>query len=340
MHGHVASLFDINWSPDGTQLVSGGTDTLVTVWDVTRGKPLNVLHAHRWSVSGVGWSPDGSVLASSGWDGAIRLWNLASGASAQIPEHPDDPDAIFFSLSWSPSGQYLASGTHASGVLVWDVMAHSGHWLGRQLPTGIRHVAWSPDGTRLVGTGDENTIYVWNALDATLLEQLPGHQGITTCIAWSVDGTRLASGGRNQEHGSLLVLDAQCGERVLDCVEQVEVVSAIAWGPDGDIVISGDSEGRLCWWDISRGECVRVCEAHQGTVQSLKRSPDARWLASCGNDGAIKLWDLHSGEHLQTLRCDRPYERLNITGSRGLSKAQNETLRALGAIEEISMPIP
>ena len=126
---------------------------------------------------------------------------------------------------------------------------------------------------------------------------------------------------------------------VLDCVEQVEVVSAIAWGLDGDIVISGDSEGRLCWWDISRGECVRGCEAHQGTVQSLKRSPDGRWLASCGNDGAIKLWDLHSGEHLQTLQCDRPYERLNITGSKGLSKAQKETLRALGAIEDISVPI-
>ena len=46
------------------------------------------------------------------------------------------------------------------------------------------------------------------------------------------------------------------------------------------------------------------------------------------------LWDLHSGKHLQTLRRDRPYERLNITGIRGLSEAQKTTLRALGAIED------
>jgi hypothetical protein len=49
------------------------------------------------------------------------------------------------------------------------------------------------------------------------------------------------------------------------------------------------------------------------------------------------LWDLHSGEHLQTLRRDRPYERLNITGIRGLSEAQKASLRALGAFEEMSV---
>jgi hypothetical protein len=56
-------------------------------------------------------------------------------------------------------------------------------------------------------------------------------------------------------------------------------------------------------------------------------------LASCGDDGAIMIWSLDSGEHLQTLRRDRPYERLDITGIRGLTEAQKVTLLALGAIE-------
>jgi len=44
-------------------------------------------------------------------------------------------------------------------------------------------------------------------------------------------------------------------------------------------------------------------------------------------------WNLHSGEHLQTLRRDRPYERLNISGIKGLTEAQRIALLALGAVE-------
>ena len=108
----------------------------------------------------------------------------------------------------------------------------------------------------------------------------------------------------------------------------------MTWAPSGERLISGGSDGRLRWWEVDSGECVQVRQAHQGTIQSLKVSPDGSRLASCGDDGAITLWNLERGESLRTLRRDRPYERLNITGIRGLTEAEIATLQALGAFEE------
>jgi WD40 repeat protein len=98
-------------------------------------------------------------------------------------------------------------------------------------------------------------------------------------------------------------------------------------------LISGGGDGMLRWWDVQTMECVLARQAHRGTVQALRRSPDGTKLASCGDDGAIMLWDLRSGDPLQTLRRDRPYERMDITGLMGITEAQRVSLLALGAVE-------
>jgi WD40 repeat protein len=168
----------------------------------------------------------------------------------------------------------------------------------------------------------------------SLLQRLAGHQGSVICVAWSPDGTQLVSGGGNQGSGELYVWDARSGERMSILQGLTGAVYAVAWHPVGKLLISGGSDGRLCWWDLPSGACVRVREAHQGIVQALKASPDGHRLASCGNDGTITLWDLESGNQVDTLRRDRPYERLDITGAQGLTEAQRDTLRALGAVEK------
>jgi hypothetical protein len=40
-----------------------------------------------------------------------------------------------------------------------------------------------------------------------------------------------------------------------------------------------------------------------------------------------------SGKRLRTLRVERPYENINITGVTELTDAQNSALKALGAVE-------
>src|SRR5258706_8452367 len=96
---------------------------------------------------------------------------------------------------------------------MWDVTVRSHRWVSRQLPAWIRRVAWSPDGTRLVGGGDDGHVYLWDAADGTLLLRLAEHHGLIMSVAWSPDGTQLASGSGSRDGGELFVWDAHSGER-------------------------------------------------------------------------------------------------------------------------------
>jgi WD40 repeat protein/transcriptional regulator with XRE-family HTH domain len=329
IQGYISALFDLDWSPDGTQIITGGANGQVTVWEVAEKTPSKIWRDHNRVVYGVRWSPDGKLLASSGWDRVIQLWDLTSETRDEIQE----PKTFFYGLAWSPDGKRLACGTYLHGILVWEVNMRTRTWLAGEYPTRFSRVAWSPDRIHLAGGGDDGYIYLWDTVSGRLMQRLAGHHGGVKSIAWSPDGTRLASAGSGSEGGEILVWDILRGERIRRLEWQAGIVHALAWGVSEEILVSGSSDGRLCWWDLRSGECSQEHAAHQGRVQSLRRSPEGTRLASCGDDGAVLLWDLSTGKGLQTLRQDRPYERLNISGIRGLTEAQKEDLRMLGAIE-------
>jgi WD40 repeat protein/transcriptional regulator with XRE-family HTH domain len=333
IQGYAVTLYDVAWNPDGTRLASAGSDTLVTIWESDSRTPPRLLRGHSWIAYGVAWSSDGQMLASSGLDNAVQVWDVTTEAGVQTLRDPNHFDTSFFGIEWSPDGRFLAGGSYQQEVQVWEVSTGTHRWVGRGQLTTIRRVAWSPDGSQLASCGYDGSVILWEATTGTQQARLQGHRGMVMCVAWSPDGTCLASGGGGRGSGEIFVWCAHSGELLHTLSELSEIVYALAWSPTGTILVSGGSDGTLCWWDVERGECLQTRHAHQGTVQSLKMSPDGRSLASCGDDCAINVWELESGEHLRTLRRDRPYERLDITGIRGVTQAQKASLRALGAIE-------
>ncbi len=333
--GYVPSLNGIDWSPNDTQLVTGGTDKSITLWDAVGTMPPRVFRGHLGTVTTVAWSRDEHLLVSAGDDNSIRLWNATTGIPLQLLRASDVVETTF-SVAWSPDGRLLACGTYQRGTQVWDMTTYTRLWIVEAEAPFIYSVSWSPDGTRVVSGSDNGSLYVRDAKDGTLLRQLSGHNGAVMSVAWSPDGRWLASGSGGQKGGELFVWSVQNGQQVQAFTRHPGAVYAVAWSPSGEVLLSGGSDGRIRWWEVESGECIRVQEAHQGTVRALKISHDGSRFATCGFDGTIKLWDLHSGELLRTLRRDRPYERLNITGIQGLTEAQKASLRALGAIEETS----
>jgi WD40 repeat protein/DNA-binding XRE family transcriptional regulator len=335
--GFACTVSDVAWSPNSAQIASGGNDKLVTIWDVAQHVPLHLLRGHKAIIWGVAWSSDGRWLATCSEDNTIRIWDVAKAVSERVLTDPALVDAQLFATAWSPDGERLAVATHRQGVFVYDLHTQTLQRIGRSAaPPRIRRVAWSPDGKYLAASGEGGFILVWNSGDYSLRATLQGHRGMVTTLAWTTDGARLASGSWGHGSDQLFIWDAQSWQRIRALDDPNELVFGVAWSAAGERLVSAGSDGILRWWNPQNGECLLSRQGHEGPVQSLRPSPDGRLLASCGDDGAIQIWEMDTGKQVTTLRRDRPYERLNITGLKGLTDAQKLTLKRMGAVEHIS----
>jgi WD40 repeat protein len=331
MYGYAARVHDMSWSPDGSHLVSVESNPDLTMYPLNNAMPITTLRGHTDLPYGVRWSPDGLFIASNSVGNAIRLWDGKTGKALESLTYPDDPGNSFSGLAWSPDGGCLATGTAQHGIQLFEMTTRSARPLenGQTFISGYA-MSWSPNGAMLAASCEDDTIGVWNTNSGEPLLRVPGERW---CIAWSSDNTRLALFESRSEDSELLLWDIERRER-MPLALHPGVIVEIAWMENDKFLITAGGDGRLRWWEVDTGNCVLQIQAHPGKINTMKLSPDETMLASSGDDGGIMIHDTHSGDLLKTLRRDRPYERLDITGVKGLTEAQIATLRALGAIEK------
>ena len=78
--GHPGPVWSVAVTPDGAQIVSGGDDGSVRVWDRASGAVVGApLTGHTGGVRSVAVTPDGAEIVTVGSDGTIRIWDLANG---------------------------------------------------------------------------------------------------------------------------------------------------------------------------------------------------------------------------------------------------------------------
>ena len=349
------------FSPDGTQLASGGADTTVRLWNTTSNDEPTLLHQHHegW-VNVLAFSPDGKMLASGSTDKTVLLWDTTTGKLlAAFTGHLNGITALAF----SPDATTLASASADGTVRFWDIKT------AKSLATringhsqSIKAVTFLRESSTLVSAASNGIITFWDLkTPQNPAPQMGEHRDWFRSLVFSPDGTRLASIGVKRANmifkkGSAVLTsttsdnlirltDTRSGHEVT--LKQTDIPSNPTFSSDGKM-LAFNSWDKIHLWHTETDHTLDIPffdpnehpELFYHPEITLAFSPVRKELVSATETGKVQVWDTETGVALATLLAGQNLDEFDNTIEEPISAltfSPDGTLLAVGSNQRIRL---
>ena len=296
--GNRTPIWSVAFSPDGRSLagVAGaGVSARLFVWDVTTGDVTTSVPVASSDIIGyVCFRPNGqSIAVASGKDVTLYL-PATPDRSITIDDLPGDVLAIAF----SPDGKELAVGgrDHTTSFLqIHDATTGSRRLSLSGHSKAVGGVQFTPDGKRLISTGYDKTLRVWDVVSGTTVATRDAHDRGVESLLIRPDGKVAVSADLG---GSVYLWDLPAAKKAGVLTGHPGAVLSAAFSNDGKLLAVATGEfatsGEVWLWDVERAERVGMIRGEPLPVRSVAFSPDGKLLATVCAYEPVRLWDVRT----------------------------------------------
>lgn len=306
---HDGPIRALAFSPDGKQLVSGGQDNVLRVWNFALDGEMAVLRGHASHVRDCVFSPNGQLLLSAGRDQQIKLWQPSEYAEAIVlgdPAKQQQNDAVL-AARFSRDGQRIVTASRDRTATLWDADQRTAL---QRFAEGHDFLASSAvflaDGARLATGAGDGTVRVWDMATGTEVLQLDG-TGRTATLAVSRDGRWIATGSPGSD---AIVWNVKTGEQFAVLSAHEAAVTAIAFSADGRMVATGDDLGRCRLWNFNATdqswEGSHWLRGHSRSITGVAFVEQGTRLVTASGDNTCGQWDVETGQEITGLVLKHP----------------------------------
>jgi WD40 repeat protein len=160
----------------------------------------------------------------------------------------------------------------------------------------VRAVAFSPDGSRIMLATDAGVIKIWQTLTGKQMPSITlNEQHITSC-AFSPQGNYIIT--TSEDDLDPKIWDAQSGALLQRLVGHVDIVIALAFSSNEQLVATGSWDGTAKIWNRQTGALIRSIDLGLGqghTVWSATFSPNSKFIIT-GSDTIARIWNVEDGQ--------------------------------------------
>jgi serine/threonine protein kinase len=288
----IIAVNTVAWSPDGSEIASGGGDALLQIWNAHTAKQVTTVRTDFDSITAAAWSPNGKYIAAVGDKPELQVWYAGGGPFVSVQVSTADR---INALAWSPDNTTLALACNDGSLWVVHIGVQTSSKPLYQASSVLTTVAWSPNGKYIAVGGDEGTVGVWDAA-ADKLDYTYKDGNVIEAVAWSPDSQRLASA---DFVGRVVAWDALTGKNPF-AYSYPYAANAIAWSPDGKYIAAGSDNSSVQVWGVGDPTPLYIFVQQIEYLAALAWSPDSSRIASASDNGNVQVWDALTGDNIIT----------------------------------------